>query len=376
MSRAEFIKHFAKTFDVELERHQHAAPEIIAAIKKCMSELTDRDSRCSPISSIPKKVAKCIDQPFIKFVKDFYFPQPEWKISGLIKLKLGDADIRLLDWSKKHLETLELLQPHVSIYESAVTTIGLLRFFLRRCAIHVPGEVPAIIISEDGQLSKGTAKVRRGKNRQLSDKLPVYLQFFHHGYCELCFEPTAAKMKLDEMVRLGPKLKPEIMDLINDDAPLRLKKHSRGLEKHSPTYCDHHTPRAARGKDEKRRLHFYSAMRLISDVGVAIRAGTLEPSYLRRYAYWIAFLPGRMSSSLKQLPSAVASYHEEYFRGFDAQTIEELILLLRELEKKPASSEQWTKRCLKTLPSILRRLSDEEWQKNAESWYAEFEKKD
>lgn len=364
MSRAELIEQLKKRFD---GAWRGASPEIVAAITTCISSLSIRDSRCSPVSSIPRKVAVSVDQPFINFANDFHFPPPEWKFSDLIKLELGLANYRLAEWSKNHLETLEILrQPK---YESAGATIGLLRDFLARCAIHVPGEQPALRISKDGHLAVDTTKVRRRKNLQLSDKLAHYLQFFHEGYCELCFEFTAGKMKLDEMVHLAPELEPEIVRLVKDEAPFKAKGHS-------PTYCRYHSRRSARGADEKRRLHFYSAMRLIVDVGDANRAGSFDPSDLRRYAYWIAYLPGRMSPALKHLPNAVASYHAGKCHEVDASKINELTVLLCQLEKESTVWEQWTKRCLKTPPSIFAfRLTDEEWRRNVESEYAEWNSK-
>lgn len=364
MSRADLIEQLTKRFD---GAWRAGSPEIVTAVAACVSSLSVRDSRCSPASSIPRKVAISIDQPFIKFANDFHFPQPEWKFSDLIKLKLGLADYRLTEWSKNHLETLEILR--LPKYESAGATIGLLRNFLVRCATHVPGELPALKISEDGHLFAGTTKVRRGKNLQLSDKLAHYLRFFHEGYCELCFEFTAAKMKLDEMVQLASELEPEISRLVKDEAPLKAKAHS-------PTYCRYHSRRSARGVDEKKRLHFYSAMRLIVDVGSANRASPVDPSNLRRHAYWIAYLTGRMSPALKRLPSAVASYYEGNCQRVDACKINELTLLLRQLEKESTEREQWTESCLKKSPSIASlKESDEEWRRNAESEYAELKSK-
>ncbi|MET3109308.1 hypothetical protein AAKU67_004137 [Oxalobacteraceae bacterium GrIS 2.11] len=347
-------------------------PEYIgSAIADCMASFSQNDSQKSGNNVIARKVAEQVDKPFLRFVNEHILTEPKWKLSELAILDFGEADLKLFKWYKPRLRAIENMVPKK--YGPAVATIDLLRKFLYRCSIQLPAVVHVLNL-EEGQLIPGTTnKFRRkeievpGKETRLMERLPWYLQVFYQpDYCEVCCDFNQAKTKLIEILSTKPELSDKVKRLVKCHSPLVAKDYSL-------QYCTNHKERAACGTANKRRLHFYTAMRLITDVGVITESTPHTHENLRKYAYWLAYQPGRQSQTLKQLPEIVSDLYVRNIKMTGSHTEEELnqlnnlVQILRTLEEESTNNPNWTNKCLGNLkPICTHNLTTEEWRKLVE----------
>lgn len=367
--------------------------QLAIGIKNCDESIDIEDS----LHDVSRKIATHLDLPFRQFVNDYGFPEPTWKLpetslklpestvnfSDLMEYRWSAADHLIWIWSKPHLEW--MLKDATRKHGVTLKSIDTLRIFLRRCHAQIPMTSNAIVWEgkpdktvgfTGGSSEKKTKELNSEKNanefrrRQRDDNekqtriknnLPGYLQIhLDASTCELCFKPTTFKVRLDEEKLQHPEYYDrEIANLVAHG------NYPQIVEGYSTQYCiDHAGTSSDRRSHENKRLHFYAAMRLIIEVQ-KIKNNSLPAQYwccddVRRYAFWLAYLPYSRSTFLKQLPEIVKNYiafpFEYYLPKLNPELIrqetlkEQLVKLLQQLEFESNANEKWTTKCLEKLP--------------------------
>ncbi|MET3124306.1 hypothetical protein AAKU67_003921 [Oxalobacteraceae bacterium GrIS 2.11] len=368
--------------------------QLAMAMKNCDKLIASDDSR----SDVLRTITSGFDQQFRRFVTDSGFPPPTWKFpepamartestghfSELVKYRFDYADELICKWSRPHLKW--MLENTPRTHGVAVKSIDTLRVFLQRCHAQIPMTRNAIVLEDNrtkaGKLTTDSpdkqnkelnieknANQFRGRQRNHNEKktrirnsLPGYLQLLlDPSFCELCFKPTTFKVRLDEEKKLRPEYYArEIASLVSEG------NYPQIVEGYSTQYCvDHIGASSDRRPHEEKRLHFYSAMRLIREVQM-IKNNSLPPQRWRcederRYGFWLACVPYSRSPFLKNLPDIVKNYVDFPFEyHLTKLTVEvtlqqellkeELVNLLQQLETNSTRSKKWSTKCLGDLP--------------------------
>lgn len=257
-------------------------PAVGKAIERFHAAVTPSHSLTSKKFSLTSLIREHLDEIVGKFLSSFLSGKPE-RLSAQVRKSPRAADDYLINAMKEYqsFTNKEELDTHGEVIQA---TVDSLRDLVRFCEFYVSEDVSYVSNIDNSPLTKKRTK-KRGSS-ETSD-LPNYLLFRHGHYCQFCDQPTE---KFVEYVRNTK----EIVDIELEMRELKYAKTFREninntrIKGYSSTYCAQHNPEQDKSnynKALKKKVAFYSVMRLLIDIPKRNKIQPLDEYELRVVAY-------------------------------------------------------------------------------------------
>jgi len=321
------------------------AESVARGIKNCSGFFSSNDTTNAHVCSIQKKVKKYFDGVLDEWIvaNDLApFPFP-YKFSGILTLDRANADKLLQMWTRMVISLADLNSESEA---RLIATLGCIRDFLHLCYSFHPCKITVVRVDDDG--CADVYKQQTGREEKLIRPLPSYLFFDNEHFCKLCFNPIESEFETERYLSGEYKN-------ISDDALTLLKSGAKLIgNKIRQGHCRNHSRKDSftlsnYNRDIKRKLQFYSVMRLIISVYEIKRVRPLSPEILRSHAHAIVYTDGHMPKPLKKLPSLLSDLCVSNQGIFDATKFAEVLMhnfqQIVELAKKKGYDPEEAQEC-------------------------------
>lgn len=260
----------------------NCGPAVKGAIERFHAAVTPSHSLTSKKFSLTSLIREHLDEIVREFLSNFLYKKPE-RLSALVKRSPISADDYLIRAMKEYqsVTNKEELDTHGEFIQA---TIDSLRDLVRFCEFYISEDVSYVLNIDNLSLTKKRTK-KQGSSK--ASDLPSYLLFRHGHYCQFCDQLTEEFVEYRRNRNEIVDEELEMRELLYAKTFRENIKNTR-MKGFSSTYCALHNPAQDKtnyNKALKKKVQFYSVMRMIVDIRKRVKIQPLDEYELRVVAY-------------------------------------------------------------------------------------------